>query len=161
MLKTAENCFLCKYQQWERVIWQNDQWYVAVDANPVSPGHLLIIPKRHAANIFGLTQTEFSDLQKVLDIAKSLTKDAAVKQCYEQILIENSSKVQLTWVKSALEDFGKEITGYNIGINDGASAGQTIFHLHIHLIPRYDGDVTDPTGGVRYVIPERGNYKML
>ncbi len=98
------------------------------DGYPVSPGHTLLIPKRHTGSFFDLSEQERSDLFSLLDRTK-LALD---------------------------EEFQPQ--GYNIGINDGAAAGQTVLHLHVHLIPRYDGDRPDPRGGVRWVIPDKAKY---
>lgn len=98
------------------------------DGYPVSEGHTLIIPRRHIASFFDLSGPERTSMLKLLDQAKH----------------------QLDQVHSP--------AGYNIGINDGPAAGQTVAHLHIHLIPRYAGDQPDPRGGVRWVIPEKADY---
>jgi diadenosine tetraphosphate (Ap4A) HIT family hydrolase len=100
------------------------------DGFPVSPGHMLVVPKRHVPTWFDATQEELIDLVTALDKAKELT--ASYKP-----------------------------HGYNIGVNAGAAAGQTVFHLHVHLIPRYAGDVPDPRGGVRHIIPSKGRYPTL
>jgi diadenosine tetraphosphate (Ap4A) HIT family hydrolase len=94
----------------------------------VSPGHTLLIPKRHTGSFFDLSEQERWDLLALLDRAK-LVLD---------------------------EEFQPQ--GYNLGINDGAAAGQTVPHLHVHLIPRFEGDLPDPRGGVRWVIPEKAKY---
>jgi len=101
---------------------------VVRDAFPISPGHTLIIPKRHVGSFFELEADERAELLALLDKAKVV----------------------------ADEEFSPQ--GYNIGINDGAAAGQTVPHLHIHLIPRYQGDRPDPRGGVRWIIPEKADY---
>jgi diadenosine tetraphosphate (Ap4A) HIT family hydrolase len=98
------------------------------DGFPVSPGHLLIVPVRHIPTWFDARPEEHQALTSALEIAKSH--------------IESQYQPQ----------------GYNIGINVGAAAGQTVSHLHVHLIPRYHGDVPDPRGGVRHVIPQLANY---
>ena len=98
------------------------------DSFPVSPGHLLLIPERHTPTWFDATAQEQQALTAALEIAKSY-----IEQRYQP-------------------------HGYNIGINVGAAAGQTVGHLHVHLIPRYHGDVPDPRGGVRHVIPQLANY---
>lgn len=98
------------------------------DAYPVAPGHTLVIATRHVPSFFDTTPDERSAMLELLDAAKTQLQS----------------------------EFGP--AGYNIGINDGAAAGQTVGHLHIHLIPRYPGDVVDPRGGVRWVIPERADY---
>jgi len=109
-------------------ILENEHAYIRSDKYPVSPGHLLIIPRRHISSIFEATPGELSALWYLITRAK-------------EILDERHSP-----------------DGYNIGINDRAPAGQTIMHLHIHLIPRYRGDMEDPRGGVRGVIPGMQRY---
>ena len=99
-----------------------------LDGYPVSPGHSLVIPKRHVGSFFEVTEVERAALLALLDRAKELIAEQ------------------------------HRPNGHNIGINDGAAAGQTVPHLHIHLIPRYDGDQADPRGGVRWVIPEKADY---
>jgi diadenosine tetraphosphate (Ap4A) HIT family hydrolase len=112
----------------DRIIGGNALGLIVRDAYPVSPGHTLIIPKRHIGSFFELTPSERNALLTLLDQAQ------AELQCSHQP------------------------QGCNIGINDGPAAGQTVPHLHIHLIPRYNGDQTDPRGGVRWVIPEKARY---
>lgn len=112
----------------ERVIDSNHHGMVIRDGFPISPGHTLVIPNRHIGSFFELTPDERQSLLDLLDAAK-LVLDSELKP-----------------------------DGYNIGINDGPSAGQTVPHLHIHLIPRYNGDQTDPRGGVRWIIPEKADY---
>jgi diadenosine tetraphosphate (Ap4A) HIT family hydrolase len=102
--------------------------FVVEDAYPISRGHTLAIPRRHTANFFDLTSDEIASLVQLVRAARDR--------------LDRSFKP----------------SGYNIGVNVGQSAGQTIMHVHIHLIPRYSGDVDDPLGGVRNVIPGRGRY---
>ena len=104
--------------------------YSRLDGYPVSEGHCLIIPKRHVGSIDELTDVELKDLYTVLHQTKTLL------------------------IETYLPD------GFNIGINEGEAAGQTVPHLHIHLIPRYEGDVVCPRGGVRGVIPSKCNYTV-
>jgi diadenosine tetraphosphate (Ap4A) HIT family hydrolase len=111
-----------------RVLLRNDFAVVCRDAYPVSLGHTLVIPVRHVASFFGTTAEERAAMFGLL---------AAAKQLLQREFCPG---------------------GYNIGINDGSAAGQTIGHAHIHLIPRYSGDRPDPRGGVRWVIPEKADY---
>ena len=111
-----------------RVIDENATAMVIRDGYPVSPGHTLLIPKRHTGSFFDLAEQERADLLALLDRAKRVL-DAELQP-----------------------------QGYNIGINDGAAAGQTVPHLHVHLIPRFEGDLPDPRGGVRWVIPAKAKY---
>lgn len=106
----------------------NDLAFYFEDRYPVGRGHTLIVPRRHVATYFEATAAEQVAMWGLLDEAK------------------------------ARLDALHQPDGYNIGINVGAAAGQTVFHLHVHLIPRYDGDMADPRGGVRHVIPEKGKY---
>ena len=104
--------------------------YSRLDGYPVSEGHCLIIPKRHVGSIDDLTDVELKDLYTVLHQTKILIRETYLPD------------------------------GFNIGINEGEAAGQTVPHLHIHLIPRYEGDVVCPRGGVRGVIPSKCNYTV-
>lgn len=119
------SCIFCESTEY---IAENGLAYAIYDKYAVTPGHVLIIPKRHVEDCFSLTQEEEVALW-------SLLKE----------------------VKAKLQEELKA-DGWNIGINEGVAAGQTILHLHIHLIPRYFGDVERPEGGVRGVIPERQKY---
>jgi diadenosine tetraphosphate (Ap4A) HIT family hydrolase len=112
----------------DRILWQDDRVFIIYDGFPISQGHALIIPKRHIESFFDATTEERDALLAGLDTAKQV--------------IENNY----------------EPDSYNIGINDGQAAGQTVAHLHIHLIPRYEGDVMDPRGGVRWIMPEKADY---
>jgi diadenosine tetraphosphate (Ap4A) HIT family hydrolase len=109
-------------------ILENDLAHAIFDKYPVNPGHLLIIPKRHIASLFEATPAERAALFGLLQQGREL-----LQHQYRP-------------------------DGFNIGINDGTAAGQTVMHLHIHLIPRFDGDIANPRGGVRGVIPERRIY---
>jgi diadenosine tetraphosphate (Ap4A) HIT family hydrolase len=112
----------------DRFVLASARAVVIRDAFPVSPGHMLVIPKRHVASFFDITDVERADLMSLLAAAR--------------------------------DDLEREFrpAGYNVGINDGAAAGQTVPHLHIHLIPRYAGDREDPRGGVRWVLPDKAAY---
>lgn len=110
------------------ILFGNDLAYAKPDKYPVNPGHLLIITRRHVADFFMTTEREKTALLSLLDQAK-LHLDR-----------ENAP------------------AAYNIGVNVGEVAGQTIPHVHLHLIPRYRGDTEHPRGGVRGVIPSRQSY---
>lgn len=122
-----EDCIFCELPE-ERIIYEFELWVVVRDGFPVSPGHTLIIPKRHVSDFFDINEHEHSALQSVINISKD--------QLDEELNPD----------------------AYNIGINCGEESGQTVFHLHIHLIPRYKGDRDDPRGGVRWVIPDKADY---
>jgi diadenosine tetraphosphate (Ap4A) HIT family hydrolase len=107
---------------------ESQHFFIVPDKYPVSSGHLLIISKGHRYDYFDLSDEEKKELPELITTAKSL--------------IEKEHKP----------------TGYNIGMNCGTSAGQTVFHFHCHVIPRYKGDVENPRGGIRNVIPGMGDY---
>lgn len=113
-------CIFCRLVETE-ILVENDLSEAFFDKYPVNEGHVLIIPKRHLANLFEATPEEVMSLWKLMEVVK--------------------------------EELNKRFhpDGYNIGLNIGAAAGQTIFHAHIHVIPRYEGDVKDPRGGVRKI----------
>lgn len=119
-------CLFCKDPR--GVSLQNELAYSARDSYPTSPGHTLVIPRRHVASFFDLTPEEVAACMGLIQ--------------EEQRLIDAEFKPN----------------GYNIGVNVGKAAGQSIFHVHIHLIPRYQGDVENPQGGVRHVIPKKAHY---
>jgi ATP adenylyltransferase len=131
-IKLFENenpdCPFCNLSIDREIIIENPEAYCMLDKFPVTKGHTLIIPKRHCANYFDLTLKE-------------------QVSCWKMV---NELKVIL------LEKYHPD--GFNVGININEAAGQTIFHVHIHLIPRYKGDVINPIGGVRGVIPVKKDY---
>jgi len=130
MSSQIEDCIFCSKTNC-KVISSTKHFFVIRDtAYPVTEHHTLIITNRHIDDFFDLTEDEMSDLDKVL-------------------------KQQ----KKELKKLDKAISAFNIGVNIGKDAGQSIMHCHIHLIPRRKGDVEDPRGGVRGVIPEKQKYK--
>lgn len=133
-----KDCYFCAFQNGHERLVEHDQKrlenevaYALYDGYPVTEGHTLFIPKRHVANYFDLYSSEVNGLNRLLERQKRY-----------------------------LEDSDASITGWNIGINVNASGGQTVMHVHMHLIPRRDGDMNDPRGGVRGVIPSKQNYKL-
>jgi len=130
MSSSSGDCIFCNKTNC-RVIQSTKHFFVIRDtAYPVTKHHTLIITNRHIDDFFDLTKDEMRDLDDVLK---------------EQ--------------KKELKKLDKEISAFNVGVNIGKDAGQSIMHCHIHLIPRRKGDVEDPRGGVRGVIPEKQKYK--
>jgi ATP adenylyltransferase len=121
-------CLFCEIPE-ERIIAENELAYAIRDGFPVTELHTLIIPKRHVASYFDLSRPEINAVNELL---RSLR--------YE------------------IQSLDSNVTGFNIGTNDGESSGQTIFHCHVHLIPRRVGDTDNPQGGVRGVIPSKQRY---
>ena len=123
-----ENCKFCKFFYDKKFDFENELAFGFWDANPVSRGHIIFMTKRHVKDFFETTDEERKAVFQLVDMAKNI-----IDEKYKP-------------------------TGYNIGMNCGISAGQTVMHVHVHLIPRYDGDVENPRGGVRGVIPAKKDY---
>lgn len=123
-------CLFCdrNNKKEHKIILENDFCYVRWDNFPVSKGHLEIVPKSHIESFFDLNNEQLVQIQQILKEAKNF--------------------IQKKYNPDA----------YNIGVNEGEAAGRTINHLHIHLIPRYKGDVENPRGGVRNIISGHGDY---
>ena len=122
------SCLFCNIKE-SGLTDENELAYASYDSYPVSEYHCLIIPKRHVKDYFDLTSEEI------------LACDQLIKKIKKEIQIRDSS-----------------VKGFNIGTNSGKVAGQSIMHSHIHLIPRREGDVEKPQGGVRSVIPLKQHY---
>lgn len=158
----GKKCAFCRIygERSEQVLHVNKYFFVSLDAFPVSPGHTEIIPKRHIPLLSDLINDEWSQLQPTyLDVLK-LIERTDFKKLYEN-LVKNPINESSEWFCKKMlqsEYLGKKPDAYNVGINEGRAAGRTVDHLHIHVIPRYFGDVLDPRGGVRHIIPWMGYY---
>jgi len=122
-------CLFCDSKK-SGIAHENDLAYASYDSYPVSDHHCLIIPKRHIKDYFDMTNDELIACNDLIQIVKN------------EILSKDTN-----------------VKGFNIGTNAGKIAGQSIMHCHIHLIPRREGDVENPQGGVRSVIPNKQHYK--
>ena len=118
----------CPFCDKKNYEFEGDLVFTKTDSYPVSKGHTLVIPKRHVSDYFECTKSEISELWALVDNTKNRLQDTHAPD------------------------------GFNIGINVGEAAGQTVPHMHIHVIPRYVGDMDDPRGGVRGVIPNKQKY---
>lgn len=128
-----DDCEYCRedYQKSERTILENDFWFAKFDGHPVNPGHVKIIPKRHVEKFSELNDDEATAFLRIYREVEKLVQD----------------------------EYHPD--GINPGWNQGKAAGQTKPHLHIHFMTRYKGDKEDPTGGVRDIIPGKGNYLKI
>ena len=122
------NCVFCNIPE-DRIVNEYKYFYIIRDLYPVTNLHSLVIPKRHVVSYFECNQNEYDEIPIIL----------------------NTQKTELK-----LTDYS--ITGFNIGMNIGEDAGQTVFHFHIHIIPRRKGDIQNPKGGIRGVIPGKQKY---
>ena len=128
MSNLTDECLFCNKKK-QKIIYSTKFIYIVRDSYPVTKYHSLIIPHRHVSNFFDLNKNELQDLSKTL-----------IKE------------------KQSLLKLDKKITAFNVGVNAGKDAGQSIMHCHIHLIPRRKGDIENPRGGVRGVIPSKQKY---
>jgi len=128
MFKTTEECLFCNKKK-QKIIFSSKFIYIVRDSYPVTKYHSLIIPIRHVSNFFDLNNEELDDANKAL---------------------KNE--------RQSLLKLDKSITAFNVGVNAGKDSGQSIMHCHIHLIPRRKGDIKNPRGGVRGVIPSKQKY---
>lgn len=119
---------ICPFCKIENLWFENEHYQIVRDGFPISPGHSLVVPKQHVSSLYDLE----------INIQAHLWQ--AVAEVRRQLKLE----------------FNPD--GFNIGLNDGQPAGQTVLHAHIHIIPRYQGDVEDPRGGVRWIIPRKAKY---
>jgi diadenosine tetraphosphate (Ap4A) HIT family hydrolase len=123
-----KGCLFCEIDE-SRVNAENELAYAIFDGYPVTNGHALVTVRRHEPSFFSLSRPEVNSCLQLLDA-----------------------------MRARIREDDDSVEGFNVGINDGATAGQTIGHCHIHLIPRRRGDVENPIGGVRNVIPGAGDY---
>lgn len=121
-------CLFCAAPR-DRLVAENALAYAITDAFPCTPFHALVIPRRHVADDFDLSAEEVVACHELTKVVRA------------QVMAQDPT-----------------IKAFNVGVNAGAIAGQTIFHCHFHVIPRREGDVPDPRGGVRHVIPRKGRY---
>ena len=128
MESKINNCIFCNIEE-DRIVHEYKHFFVIRDAIPVTPLHSLLITKRHVVSYFQCSKDELNEIPIILDTQKT-----------ELMILDDT------------------ITGFNIGMNIGEDAGQTIFHCHIHIIPRRNGDTSNPRGGIRGVIPEKQKY---
>tara|TARA_B100000965_G_scaffold21840_1_gene16427 strand:+ start:447 stop:842 length:396 start_codon:yes stop_codon:yes gene_type:complete len=129
MSNSSKDCFFCNRAKNESIYSSNFLYVVRDNKFPVTKDHTLIAPHRHVSDFFDLNNEELNDLA---------------------IILKNQRQLLL--------NLDKDITGFNVGVNAGVDAGQSIMHCHIHLIPRRKGDMDNPKGGVRGVIPSKQKY---
>lgn len=161
-----KHCYFCKVVNGEAdpFIFENRSFVSIFDTNPVNPGHALVIPKRHVASIFSLNATEHDDYFDAIYGVKQVIESTDMKSLYEQMLQRDYLQDRPTGhIETVLKlpFLGSQPNAYTLGNNDGREAGRSIDHLHIILLPRFKGDVENPSGGIRNVIPARAQYKRL
>jgi len=161
-MKDCIFCEIYKNKSSDNSIFYEDKYfYAGFDKFPVSPGHAEIIPIRHVKSILDLCYDEWAQLHSALSNVIEDIKTTDLKKLYNKFLQNPLNEKSQEFCEKMLNHPQLEYSfnDYNIGINEGEAAGRTIPHLHIHVIPRFPGDVKDHVGGVRHIIPGMGNYK--
>ncbi len=121
-------CVFCERIATTRPLAENELAVAFPDAFPLSPGHTLVVPRRHESDFFALSEEEQAAIWRLVGVVRS------------QLARE------------------RRPDGFNVGLNAGAAAGQTVAHAHFHVIPRYAGDSKDPRGGIRWLMPDKVRY---
>jgi histidine triad (HIT) family protein len=162
--QSAQDCYFCRVVRGETdpFIFENASFVGVFDTHPVNPGHALVVPKRHVMSIFDLNEPEQADYFDAIRGVKSAIEATDLKGLYQEMLnrdyLRDRPKDQIEAVLQ-LDFLGNKPDAYTVGNNDGRAAGRSIDHLHVIVLPRYRGDVENPRGGIRNVIPDRAHYQ--
>lgn len=156
-------CYFCNLVNLRNQIIRKYKYFILIlDSYPVSPGHVCIISKRHTENFCNLTNNEWIELRNAIKWSRNIHSIINLKIIYKTLykhLYAGNSKYFLYKVLNN-PNIGRSPDGYNYGINENEAAGMTIKHFHFHVIPRFNGDIYDPTGGIRRVLGDLSNYKL-
>ncbi|MDJ0833505.1 MAG: HIT family protein [Gammaproteobacteria bacterium] len=159
-----QGCYFCTVVSGETdpFIFENRSFVSIFDTNPVNPGHALVIPKRHVASVFELNEMEQDDYFAAIKRVKGVIENTDFHQLYTEMQSRDYLQGRpMDHIDNVLQlpFLGRKPDAYTVGNNDGRAAGRSIDHLHVILLPRYEGDVENPRGGIRNVIPSRANYQ--
>jgi len=155
-------CTFCRILRLgDGIIYEDEHFFAQFDKFPVSPGHAEVIPKRHVTSFNELTGEEWGKLKDAIIKVQEIIERTDLKEVYKGFLKDPLDETSEKFCRDAMENpwIVKKPDGYNIGINEGEAAGRTVDHLHWHIIPRFFGDVKDFVGGIRHIMPDKGNYK--
>ena len=161
---SEQDCYFCRVASGKAdpIIFQNRSFLGIFDTNPVNPGHALVIPSRHVVSLFDLNEVEQADYFDAIRGVKRIIETTDLIDLYQEMLglgyLQDRPKDHIKAVLQ-LEFLGNPPDAYTVGNNYGREAGRSIDHLHVILLPRYRGDVEDPRGGIRNVIPSRAQYQ--
>ena len=160
-IESGDGCFFCdEFRNRENVIYENGVFRARIDLFPVSPGHVEVLPKKHIISLLDLTKEDWVSLGTAITEAVHLVESISFRKIYTRLLENPINDSAAIHYRKMLNHPGinKKPDGWNYGVNDGETAGRTIPHLHVHIIPRFEGDVENPKGGIRNIIPGMGNY---
>jgi histidine triad (HIT) family protein len=161
--QSERECYFCRVSRGETdpFIFENRSFVGIFDTNPVNPGHALVIPRRHVASVFDLNEAEQADYFAALRGIKGVIEKTDFGDLYRGMLqrdyLKDRPKHHIETVLQ-LKFLANKPDAYTVGNNDGREAGRSIDHLHVIVLPRFRGDVEDPRGGIRNVIPSRAHY---
>lgn len=160
----GQDCYFCRVSAGlaDPFIFENRSFVGIFDTNPVNPGHALAIPRRHVVSIFDLNEQEQSDYFDALYGIRRVIETTRFADLYPRMMArEDLSDRPMDHIETVLKlpFLDASPDAYTIGNNDGRDAGRSIDHLHVIILPRYKGDVENPRGGIRNVIPDRANYQ--
>ena len=159
----SQDCYFCRVSAGlaDPLIYENRSFVALFDTNPVNPGHALVIPRRHVVSLFDLDTTEQSDYFDAIYGVRQVIEKTDLEALYNEMLGRDYLRERpKDHIEAVLElpFLGNPPDAYTVGNNDGRAAGRSIDHLHVILLPRFEGDVEDPRGGIRNVIPDRAQY---
>ena len=159
----SDSCDLCTYSKVsDHVAWRGEHWIGVFDPHPASPGHVLLIPQRHVERFDELVDEEKAELTTAIAGSAAALEDADLKAIYQK-MVDSPATERSGWFAErmlASEYLNESPAGFNYGINDGPAAGQTVPHVHWHVIPRHYGDMPDASGGIRRIFPDVGDYRV-
>lgn len=155
-----KDCFFCSEDTQRGKILETEDLLARLDDFPVSPGHVHIVPKKHRESITDLDISEWRQLQDLIERICDKLKELDLEDRYLEVLAEAPDSRSETMIKDVLESefLNNNPDGFNIGVNEGRAAGRTVDHFHLHVIPRFEGDMPDPEGGVRKLFPTKADY---
>ncbi len=161
---SEQSCYFCKVAsgQADPFIYENSSFVGIFDTHPVNPGHALVIPRRHVVSIFDLNEQEHDDYFDALVGVKGVIEATDFSELYPAMMArEDLSDRPMDHIETVLKlpFLGRKPDAYTVGNNDGREAGRSIDHVHVIVLPRYQGDVENPRGGIRNVIPDRAQYQ--
>lgn len=163
---SQSSCYFCTVSRGEAdpFIFENRSFIGIFDTNPVNPGHALVIPRRHVVSRFDLNEAEQSDYFDAIHGVKQVIESTDFSALYAEMLSRDYLQDRPTHHIDTIMELpflGQKPDAYTVGNNDGRAAGRSIDHLHVIVLPRYEGDIENPRGGIRNVIPQRANYQRL
>ncbi len=149
-----DDCYFCRViaTKPKKMFFNHENFIALWDGNPLVPGHALITPKRHVQYIEQLTDVEISELMPLARQLSKIIRATNLEDTYVNLLDDQTNEMSRDYFQNCLDkvrEYNRPPEAFNFGINDGPEAGQSVHHVHLHVIPRWAGDVENPKGGIR------------